>query len=75
MSGLPSLYRDVLDRVAIARQLLHQATLDAGVRAAIEARIAAIEADARTDLTKASRRIDQIVAELEAGDAPVGYDQ
>lgn len=66
-----SLYADVLRRLAEARELLGGIDLADGTRRAIDDRLTKVERLARSDLTHASRKLDEILFPLRRGVEPV----
>jgi hypothetical protein len=67
----PTLYAHVLKRIAQARERL--AGLDAAseVKAAVERRLDRLARYAQHDLTLASRQVESVHADLDAGRAPL----
>lgn len=65
-----SLYADVLERLAEARSLLDRLDLPDPSRQSIEARLAKVELTARSDLTHASRHLDDVLFPLRRGVEP-----
>ena len=65
-----SLYADVLARLAEARALLEEVDLADASRLAIESRLTKVERTARSDLTHASRDLDDVLFPLRRGVEP-----
>ena len=68
------LYGLVQGRLVRARTLLSDLDVSEDVRAAVERRLADVEAGARFALTAASRRLERLLDDLENHRLPVGHD-
>jgi DNA-binding TFAR19-related protein (PDSD5 family) len=69
----PTLYAQVLKRLAEARHRLASMPLSPEVRTAVEQRLTRLAHYAQTDLTITSRQVEAVHADIDAGHAPL-YD-
>jgi hypothetical protein len=65
-----SLYDDVRQRLAVASERVEELDASDEVKAALRERLRALANAARSDLTRTSRRVDDLLDELRAPAAP-----